>query len=430
MVNRSGDGPTTESSPNTRNRIVDRMDARLVNVLTVLGFGLPLAGYFWLVHRYSINVIVGDQWDDVTVIAHSYSHLFDWSSLWAQHNENRIFFPNLIVLVLARTTSFNVQVEEYLSAAMLVASVALILRAHKRRSPNTPWLYYTPVLVLAFSFVQYENTLEGFQLAWYLVLFSLAVTVSLIDRVTLSRLTFIAAVAAAVVGSFSSVQGLLIWPAGLLLLYHRRRGASFMAVWVAAAIATTTLYFHNLNASEGAPDHGYALHHPWVALKFFVFAVGDIVGVYPQYDKPANAGVMVLGIVILGLAGWSVALYGIRRDERGAAPVGVALICVGVLFAAMITEGRIVFSYPGASQSRYTTYYLLIPIGIVLTLLARPDRREATDPPTVSRNAPGSAGTVRLDCQVAPPSVVCCRSTGMTPQVCRAPGSSSPPKAP
>ena len=28
-------------------RIVDRLDPRLVNVLTAFGFGLPIAGYFW-----------------------------------------------------------------------------------------------------------------------------------------------------------------------------------------------------------------------------------------------------------------------------------------------------------------------------------------------------------------------------------------------
>lgn len=98
-----------------RRRLVDRLDRRLVNVLTVLGFGLPVVGYFVLVHQGSVNVIVSDQLSDLTVIEHSYTHLFDWGSLWAQHNENRIFFPNLIVVLLAHTTAFNVQIEEYLT---------------------------------------------------------------------------------------------------------------------------------------------------------------------------------------------------------------------------------------------------------------------------------------------------------------------------
>jgi hypothetical protein len=104
-----------------------------------------------MVGRYSVNVIVDDQFDDVTVIGHTYVHLFDWSALWAQHNENRIFFPNLIVVLLARTTHFNIQVEEYLSAVMLLVATTLLIWAHKRRSPTTPWLYYCPVALLSFS---------------------------------------------------------------------------------------------------------------------------------------------------------------------------------------------------------------------------------------------------------------------------------------
>ena len=50
----------------------------------------------------------------------------------------------------------------------------------------------------------------------------------------------------------------------------------------------------------------------------------------------------------------------------------MALTCMGLLFAGSITQGRILFGYVGASQSRYTTFDLLIPIGIYLTLLGRP----------------------------------------------------------
>jgi hypothetical protein len=204
--------------------LVDRLPPTVVNVLTVLGFGLPVLSYVLLVRGYGVNVVVGDQWDDVVVIDHSYSHLFDWSSLWAQHNENRIFFPNLIVILLAHTTSFNIQVEEYLSLLMLCAATGLLIWAHKSRSAGTAWLYYCPVVILLFSVVQYENALWGFQMAWYLVLLCLAATIVLLDRPTLTPVLLCLAIVTAVIGSFSSLQGLLIWPAGLVLLWFRRRG--------------------------------------------------------------------------------------------------------------------------------------------------------------------------------------------------------------
>ncbi len=381
-------------------RFVDRLDPRLVGLLTVLGFGLPLIGCLWLLRLYSVNVIFGDQWDDVTVIAHSYVHLFDWSSLWAQHNENRIFFPNLIVLVLARVTLFNTQIEEYLSAAMVVVATVLLILAHRRRAPTTPWLYYCPVAFLSLSIVQYENLLEGFQMAWCLVYLSLAVSIVLIDRVTLTWLAFGGAVIAAVVGSFSSLQGLLIWAAGLVLLYHRHRSTPFVVAWIVSAVASVGVYFHNLNTSEGSPSHSYALEHPLAAVKFFIFAIGDVLGYAQPNASSGNPGVMILGVVLLVLALFTLCLYGIRRDRDGAAPIGVALMIVGLLFDAMITEGRGIFGLPAASQSRYTTFDLLVPIGIFLALLARPSL--GTEPQPQPSDTDDPAGQLTQQGQTGP----------------------------
>ena len=141
-------------------------------------------------------------------------HFPDWSSLWGLHNGNRIFFPNLIVVALAHTVHFNIEVEQYLSFLMLLAATALFIFSHKRRSPDTPMLFYCPIAFLTLSLAQWQNTLWGFQMAWYLVLLSLAATIALLDRPTLTLPTFVAAAVVAVVGSYSSTQGLLIWPVG------------------------------------------------------------------------------------------------------------------------------------------------------------------------------------------------------------------------
>ena len=360
------------TGPSPRVRLVDRIDPRLVRVLTVLGFGLPLAGYLWLLARYSVNTMYADQWSDVTVIKQSYAHFFDWGPLWLQHFENRVFFPNIVVVLLAHTVHFNVQVEEYLGAVMLVASTLALMWTHKRRSPSVPWLYYCPVAFLSFSVVQYQNTLWGFQLAWFMVLLALAATLLLLDRVRLSWLVLVGAIVAAVIGSFSSLQGLLIWPTGLVLLYYRRRSLAHVGVWIAAAVASTVLYFHNYNFSV-SPQSDFARHHPLATIKFFLFAVGDVVGkpVSLGSTDSANVYVMLFGLLIVVLAVGTVVICGLRRDVRGSSPVGIALICTGLLFAALITQGRSFLGFGGASFSRYTSFDLLILVGIYLALLGR-----------------------------------------------------------
>ena len=212
--------------------------------LTALGFGVPIAAYVWFLHHYSLNVVRSDQWADVTLIAKSYDGQLTLSALWAQHAENRILFPNLIALAMSRVDAFNISVEEYISASLLFAAIALIIVAHKRPSPDRPWIAYCPVAILMASIVQAENTLWGFQLAWYLVLVLLAGVIFILDRPSLSMLENTGAMILAVIGSYSSLQGLFIWVAGLLLLLYRRRPTVLIVEWVAAGTLTTALYVY------------------------------------------------------------------------------------------------------------------------------------------------------------------------------------------
>ncbi|MGP0109225.1 MAG: hypothetical protein ACLPR9_10275 [Acidimicrobiales bacterium] len=352
--------------------LVDRLGPSLVHVLTLLGFGIPVIGYFWIISHYGVDVIIDDQLSNIPLIHASYSHPFPWGALWTPHTDNRMFFPNLIVILLAHTDNFNTKTEEFLGASMLVLATMLLCWSHKRRSRSTPWLYYCPVAFLTLSLVQYESTLWGFQMAWYLLLLSITASLTLLDRIRLSWLTLLGAILAAVVASFSSLQGLLIWPIGLILLYHRRRNVSTFIAWIVAGCTTAFFYYRNLSASGTGPTPRYAVLHPTASLRFFLTAVGDVLG-NPIRGSGSDAVSLLFGIAIMALAVYSIAAYGVRRDEESASPFGIALIGYGVLFAAAITQGRIGFGEAGASASRYTTFDLLILVGIYLTLLGPPN---------------------------------------------------------
>ena len=223
------------------------------------------------------------------------------------------------------------------------------------------------------SFVQAGNTLWGFQMAWYLVMLAFAVSLFLLDWPVLTTPILGAAIVAGIVGSFSSLQGLLIWPTGLILLYHRRRSRAQVLTWIGTAVATAALYFYNFNSNSGSPDHGFAILHPMVSLKFALFLLGDVVGV-DLAPGASNGAVEWLGGAILVVGIIAVVTCGLRRDDTGPAPIGVALIVFGILFAGVVTEGRVIFGLTpdGAGASRYTTFSLLVIAGSYLALLGRP----------------------------------------------------------
>ena len=89
--------------------------------------------------------------------------------------------PQPIVLAFGFLTHLDVHVEEYFSALLLVAAVGLIIWTHRRRSPQT-LIWYCPVAILMLSWVQFENSLWGFQLAWYVVMVCLAGALAVLDK--------------------------------------------------------------------------------------------------------------------------------------------------------------------------------------------------------------------------------------------------------
>ena len=173
----------------------------------------------------------------------------------------------------------------------------------------------------------------------------------------------------AVVGSLSSLQGLLIWAPGLLLLYYRRRSPVYLAVWAGAGVLTAALYFDDFSRSGATPAYLTAPHYPLLAIRFFFETIGDVLGV-PLTSTGTGADLVgAFGCLIVGLALFALWSGGRTRDTESAAPVGLALIIFGLLFALVITYGRTFGGPAGAAQSRYTTYNLLIVVGIYLIYL-------------------------------------------------------------
>ncbi len=109
-------------------------------------------------------------------------------------------------------------------------------------------------------------------------------------------------------------------------------------------------------------------------MEYFALGVGDILGIPFRFHQGYNPWLVGLGLVIVAASIWVVVRYGVRRDDHSGGPFAVTLIVIGLLFVALITEGRVIFGSWSASASRYTTFELLIPAGIYLALLSRPPK--------------------------------------------------------
>jgi len=339
---------------------------------------VPVVMYFAFIHKYGVNAIYYDQWENIGLLTHtrflfnSYSHT-TLSMLWAQHGEDRMFFPNLVVLVLGRLTNMNIMTEMYVSGALLVLALALIIAAHRQDVLRTHLVFYVPVAFLVLTLGQIENTLFGFNLWLYMVIAALAGTIFLLDLERWSWAIFIAAVATAVVGSYSGIDGLAIWPAGLVVLLWKERPRRFVVTWLVSAIATTLVFFYHYqlsgtSANGGGP--GYVFAHPLSGAQFFFYLIGNLMGGGLPLVGGSDPAIIAIGVVIVVLAGLCVGIaVHARRLGVSRSPVGPALICFGIFLAIVVTIGRANLGLPGAEQSRYVTEDLLILVGCYFCLL-------------------------------------------------------------
>jgi hypothetical protein len=357
---------------------------RAETLATMVLLLVPVAMYIGFIHEYGVNAIWYDQWDNVALLTHStfYFHSYvghtDLSMLWAQHNENRMLFPNFIVLALGALTHFNIVTELYLSAVILVIAFSLIVFGHWRDLGIRHPILYVPLGFLVFSFGQYGDTLFGFQVAWYLIFLALAVVIFLLNTFRVEWIVLSAAIATAIVGSYSSIEGLLIWPVGIVLLLWRHGKRSHFVAWIVAAIATGAIYFYNFDFSTSSGGGGYLKAHPIAVLEFFFFNIGDIAGA-PLRAGASNPDVLTLGVLIFLLALVCLVVYA-RPGHLSKSPVGPALIIFGLLFAATVAYGRSSEGLFVASQSRYATFNLLILGGCYLCVLEGwPSRELETD---------------------------------------------------
>ena len=175
------------------------------------------AGYCFYIARYGVNVVFWDEWSWAPLLHASHLTI---NSFWVQHNEDRIFFPTILAAALINATNWNDFAFFYVSAAFMLITLLLIVRVFWDdilRSPG--WWIPLPFVVLTLA--QYQNTLWAFQIAWSVALVAVVGALVLLRHVRPSMLQMGLAIALGFVASYSSLQGLLVWPVGLVLLASR-----------------------------------------------------------------------------------------------------------------------------------------------------------------------------------------------------------------
>ncbi len=343
---------------------------------------IPASMYLVFVAHFARTGIYWDDWSFVPIVHNALNHNIDWSQLWQQHNENRELFPYLAVAGLGAVTHLNTRTIMYVDAALFIISFVLLLGTYRSYSGKQIAFWQTFLLGLVwFSIVDTQNALWAFQIAWYLVLLCMMALLFILGRKSVSKVGLAAAVVIAAIASFSSLQGLLLWPIGLLCLVWRLRGWRQLAVpllvWVPVSVASFVAYFRGFSFADSTTGGGstsFALHHLGQTGQYALALIGSV---FPTTSSDPIVAEIIGGILLLLAVGVLV--------ERGAILAvlhGSASACGPHLFALLfditVAIGRASFGVVTVSNSsRYTMGNLLIVIALAVTVFAMPQAMPA-----------------------------------------------------
>jgi hypothetical protein len=317
----------------------------------------PVLGQFLVVFFLGVNTPVADEFYYADVIR-AVREDAEWLPIvWRQRNEHRVVTVQLTMVLLEPFFGWNLKAEMYASA-VLAGLIVLGLWLLYRRAGGADLLLFAPVAWLYCNLSQYENMLYGLLMCHYYAAAGIVWTLVFLARRSVAG--FALACLCGVAASLSLLNGLLVWPLGLLLLLAWGEGRWRTAAWILAGAATFAVFFHGWE-----PPQGLAAMHPG-------FKDVPQIGLYALslLGAPLAAGSIAwsraLGLALLALTA-ALALRWRRqgRERLRDDALLFAPILFGLLTCAVIAGGRALTTVP-ALESRYMAYTSLAFAGAYL----------------------------------------------------------------
>lgn len=353
-----------------------KLTCALAVSLAIIPGGLLLI----LILKYGVDIPYWDEWQYVSFFEKFSQGTLTLSDLFAQQNEYRQFFPNLIFVGLGWLTKWNKRYELLVSFALACLVSFNIYRLGRLTiggSPARRIIIYFLANLLIFSPVQYVNWLLGMQIIYFMPIACLTTCLVIAYSQLGARAKFLSCMCLATVSTFSSANGILCWLVVLpLLTWPDSRGELpnkkwLMLAWIVGFVVSAALYFNGYQKTLGHPSLSESLIHPVKALGYFSILLGkalepgDMIFLKEQFGTGHKIIAAATGLTVAALFIMS-ALY-IRRDMRLAhrAAGWLMLGTYSIMTAILVTIGRTGFGVEYAFTARYTTFTLYLPIALV-----------------------------------------------------------------
>lgn len=340
------------------------------NTLLIVMSILPIALITFLIFTKSVNVPSWDQWALVPLFDKFYSGTLTLKDLWTQHNEHRILFPKIIMLILGSLTHWNIFYELITNLLIAIATYLVILSQMKftavkiEKKPH--WILYLSIPILLFTTGQWENWSWGFQIQIFLNVAAVMNGLVLLTRkLTPLKLVFI--FICGTVATYSFANGIMFWLIGLIIIVFALKPIKnkilLYFLWISISLVNVFTYFYHYKKPEGHPPLIYVIKHPLTFIKYFLAYIGSPMG---GFDKNIALLLGFIGTVLFLIIFICIILR--KRDLLLDLSPWLGAMLYSVISAVVSAVGRAGFGYEQALASRYVTISIIFWIGLVYLL--------------------------------------------------------------
>src|SRR5262245_49384644 len=334
-----------------------------------------------------VNVPFSDQWDLIPQLVSVRSSTLALGDLWRPENGHRVVVARLLTLgVLAETGDLRVLMWISFVLAVLAFIGVLLLIRPRAAGPAGRLVVVAATSLLMFSAVQIENWLNGQQGEWYVGLVAAIGAFLALARRPARPVALLVALACALAASFSSAQGLAVWPAGMLAIALTwppgRPRLVAGAAWAAVAAAVLLPHVADAGGSDAAGD---LLERAPAALLYFLAYLGNPtrlpkgVAAALGWDPDLAPVLFSAAVGMVGLIAGLVVAREARRQGLDRQDVAAsATLAIYALAADGLTAlSRLDMGVAQALSNRYamfsSLYWVALLVPAAAALAARPD---------------------------------------------------------
>ncbi len=312
-----------------------------------------------LIFRYYNQLPVWDYWRIPENLAKYQA--FDVTILWKQHNEHRIIFPELVFVADmllwhgSEILPLLVSVATYVGIWVALSFVLFSVKSISFEAKSFACLLGAIVMFWGGSVCVLA---APFLLQWPLMQLAVAGALILLAyaKRDLGNRALAASIASAVVATYSSGNGMFVWPvllgAGIILRLNRRQ----MIILTAAAIASIGVYFIGYKFSSSLNIRAM-LAHPFFTLGF----IGSYLSMPFAGYKPPQFGIRI-GLISLAVVIYCLVL--VIRAGRIRQPIAIVLFgsYAFTLLTALVTAGGRMNPEDPTMTSAKAPRYVTVPM--------------------------------------------------------------------